>query len=249
MHSGTMSVGCTIEQTSTLLTQISSSLQAKPFDGTLRLIRVSMHFSQAESLLDDCSVALRGAATMQYGRNGGYKEAPRCDLKLRDLKILLIDSSGTVEREPGKWSFGRRPTSGQALDPKAASFTPWRLTRQPPTTLYAGTYGGGVFKSTNGGANWSAVNTGLTNTYVHALAIDPANAEHALCRDIWRRRVQEHERRRDLERGQHRPDRLPMFTPWRLTRRPRARSMRGQMAAACSRARTAARTGARSTPA
>jgi hypothetical protein len=34
--------------------------------------------------------------------------------------------------------------------------------------------GGGVFKSTNGGTNWSAVNTGLTNTYVYALAIDPA---------------------------------------------------------------------------
>ncbi len=34
--------------------------------------------------------------------------------------------------------------------------------------------GGGVFKSTNGGAAWSAVNTGLTNTDVYALAIDPA---------------------------------------------------------------------------
>jgi photosystem II stability/assembly factor-like uncharacterized protein len=32
-----------------------------------------------------------------------------------------------------------------------------------------------VFKSTNGGANWSAVNTGLTNLYVNALAIDPTN--------------------------------------------------------------------------
>ena len=29
-----------------------------------------------------------------------------------------------------------------------------------PSTLYAGTYGGGVFKSTNGGGSWSAVNTG-----------------------------------------------------------------------------------------
>jgi photosystem II stability/assembly factor-like uncharacterized protein len=42
-----------------------------------------------------------------------------------------------------------------------------------PTTLYAGTYGGGVFKSTDGGATWSAVNTGLTNKSVWALAIDP----------------------------------------------------------------------------
>ena len=43
-----------------------------------------------------------------------------------------------------------------------------------PATLYAGTLGGGVFKSTNGGANWSAVNAGLTNTDVRTLAIDPA---------------------------------------------------------------------------
>src|SRR3989441_94118 len=42
-----------------------------------------------------------------------------------------------------------------------------------PTTLYAGTYGGGVFKSTDGGASWSA--SGLTNIYtsVTAVAIDP----------------------------------------------------------------------------
>ena len=32
-----------------------------------------------------------------------------------------------------------------------------------PATLYAGT-GGGVFKSTNGGGEWGAVNTGLTAT-------------------------------------------------------------------------------------
>jgi hypothetical protein len=42
-----------------------------------------------------------------------------------------------------------------------------------PSTLYAGTWGGGVFKSTNSGGNWNAVNTGLTNPSVHTLAIDP----------------------------------------------------------------------------
>src|SRR5947208_10604439 len=48
---------------------------------------------------------------------------------------------------------------------------------QTPTTLYAGTSGDGIFKSTDGGGNWSAVNTGLTTPYgaiwVNALAIDP----------------------------------------------------------------------------
>ncbi len=42
-----------------------------------------------------------------------------------------------------------------------------------PDTLYAGTQNSGVFKSTDGGAIWNLVNTGLTNTTVNALAIDP----------------------------------------------------------------------------
>ena len=65
-----------------------------------------------------------------------------------------------------------------------------------PTTLYAGTDGGGVFKSTDGGGSWSAVNTGLTDTYVHALAIDPATPTTLYAGTVWRRRVQEHRRRR-----------------------------------------------------
>jgi len=47
------------------------------------------------------------------------------------------------------------------IDPKA------------PATVYAGTYDDGVFKTTDGGASWSPVNTGLTDNSVEALAIDP----------------------------------------------------------------------------
>src|SRR5438477_10530431 len=44
-----------------------------------------------------------------------------------------------------------------------------------PSTLYAGT-GGGVFKTTDGGASWTAINTGLTSAFltVYALAVDPS---------------------------------------------------------------------------
>ena len=41
-----------------------------------------------------------------------------------------------------------------------------------PATLYAAT-SGGAFKSTNGGGSWSAVNSGLANTNVQAIAIHP----------------------------------------------------------------------------
>src|SRR5262244_3625441 len=44
-----------------------------------------------------------------------------------------------------------------------------------PNTLYAGTDGGGVFKTTDRAAHWSGANTGFPrpSTVVSALAIDP----------------------------------------------------------------------------
>ena len=43
--------------------------------------------------------------------------------------------------------------------------------------VYAATYGGGIYKSTNGGANWSTINLGLGNTLVRDIALSPANPE------------------------------------------------------------------------
>jgi hypothetical protein len=40
-------------------------------------------------------------------------------------------------------------------------------------TLFAGTDGGGVFKSTDGGASWSAMNEGLGNLSIGSLALTP----------------------------------------------------------------------------
>ncbi len=42
-----------------------------------------------------------------------------------------------------------------------------------PATLYAGVYGGGVFKTTDGGWTWNAANNGLTSVIIQSLAIDP----------------------------------------------------------------------------
>src|SRR5947199_10735603 len=39
------------------------------------------------------------------------------------------------------------------------------------TSLFAGTYFGGVFRTTNNGASWTAVNNGLTAMDVHILAV------------------------------------------------------------------------------
>ncbi|HMZ08838.1 MAG TPA: hypothetical protein PK078_14575, partial [Anaerolineales bacterium] len=42
-----------------------------------------------------------------------------------------------------------------------------------PAILYAGVYGGGVFKTTDSGWNWQAANKGLTSVIVQSLVIDP----------------------------------------------------------------------------
>ena len=41
-------------------------------------------------------------------------------------------------------------------------------------TVYAGTYGGGVYKTSDGGMTWTATNQGMSATDVTALVIDPA---------------------------------------------------------------------------
>jgi len=43
------------------------------------------------------------------------------------------------------------------------------------TNLFAGTFGDGVYLSTNNGSSWSAVNTGLTNLNVQTLAVNGTN--------------------------------------------------------------------------
>jgi photosystem II stability/assembly factor-like uncharacterized protein len=42
-------------------------------------------------------------------------------------------------------------------------------------SMYVGTNGGGVFKSSDAGSTWAARNTGLTNLVITALEIDPTN--------------------------------------------------------------------------
>jgi hypothetical protein len=43
------------------------------------------------------------------------------------------------------------------------------------TNLFTGTYGGGVYLSTNNGTSWTQVNSGLTNTDVFALTLSGTN--------------------------------------------------------------------------
>src|SRR6185295_5413723 len=60
-----------------------------------------------------------------------------------------------------------------------------------PGRLYAGTDGAGVFQSTDGGASWSAWNTGLNNLNVSAIAVAPPSIYAATGEGIFRSREAE----------------------------------------------------------
>ena len=103
------------------------------------------------------------------GRSGaGFVQALATDLATSTTLYPGIDCPAVFESLDGGDSgqpTGPRSVYALAIDPAT------------PTTLYAGTHGSGkgAFKSTNGGSNWRAVNTGLTNTEVSALAINPTS--------------------------------------------------------------------------
>jgi photosystem II stability/assembly factor-like uncharacterized protein len=68
--------------------------------------------------------------------------------------------------------------NGLSVTYGAATFIPsvysLAISKTAPQIIYAGTRYGGVFKSTDGGANWSQANPGLTNNFITALAVNPA---------------------------------------------------------------------------
>ncbi len=69
--------------------------------------------------------------------------------------------------QAGTWTPAGGPYGGNI---RAMAISPNYATDQ---TIFAGTWGNGVFKSVNGGASWTAVNTGVSSIYVVSLAISP----------------------------------------------------------------------------
>ena len=78
--------------------------------------------------------------------------------------VLWVSSASMVQAGNNIWT---------SLRPEGGIVTALAIDSSTPTTLYAGTQYDGVYKSTDGGSTWRAVNTGLTNPYVYALVIDP----------------------------------------------------------------------------
>lgn len=46
--------------------------------------------------------------------------------------------------------------------------------------LYAGSWGNGIYKSFDGGANWAKMSSNLQSPYIYDIAVDPHNSQHIL---------------------------------------------------------------------
>jgi len=66
-----------------------------------------------------------------------------------------------------------RPIPPTWIGPEGGKIVSMVIDPIHPDTLYAGTWGVGVFKTTNGGTDWYTVNNGLGNTFIYSLAINP----------------------------------------------------------------------------
>ena len=84
----------------------------------------------------------------------------------RILRLLFLCISITVNMDSlhAQWI----PTNG----PYGGSITCFAV---DSTTIFAGTYNGGVFQSTNNGQSWTATKAGLVNTNIRVLATDGMN--------------------------------------------------------------------------
>src|ERR1700676_740543 len=108
----------------------------------------------------------------------GSRDALSCTLwrishRIAGLCFLIVVLANVF----AAWRAPAQTVDGRAIDggPPGGSVEAIVLDRKDTTTLYAATNWSGVFKSTDGGENWTAINNGLADPLVSSLAISPAD--------------------------------------------------------------------------
>jgi photosystem II stability/assembly factor-like uncharacterized protein len=69
----------------------------------------------------------------------------------------------------------------KGIGPEAGTIWCIAIDPQAPAVLYAGTSGGGIFKSTDHGTTWAASNRGLTDFSILTIAVDPGHTQTVYC--------------------------------------------------------------------
>src|SRR2546428_1619618 len=91
-------------------------------------------------------------------------------MRVRDGIVLVAALLALAVAVPAQAERGKWTTHG----PEGGVIEAVAIDPSNPTTLYCGTKGSGLFKSTNGGASWVPLNSGLTDPIVVAVVVDPS---------------------------------------------------------------------------
>jgi len=113
------------------------------------------------------------------GDGGATWAAATCNLIDFDVSALAVSPSDTQKIYAGTGAGVFQTSDGGATWTAGLSgkyVAAVVVDPQNSLTAYAGV-AGGVYKTTDGGMSWTAVNSGLTDTSILALAIDPANGQ------------------------------------------------------------------------
>jgi hypothetical protein len=82
--------------------------------------------------------------------------------KMLTSKIILILMIANLAQS--QWILSGGPEGGEV-----------KCLATSTSGIYAGTYGGGIFYSSNNGSNWKTLNTDLRNDSINALYTAPQN--------------------------------------------------------------------------
>ena len=157
-------------------------------------------------------VGTQGGGIFRSTDNGETWTGVNSGLTATNVRALAISPTGQSLPERLAESFVRRTTGIAGL----RSTMDWNfqfvisLSINSDGDIFAGTFeGGGVYRSTDDGDNWTLIDNGLTNTYVTASG-NKCQRRH-LCCNLWRRRFSFHRQRRQLDRTQQREYQMPTF--------------------------------------
>lgn len=100
----------------------------------------------------------------------GFEHVHALAIDAAGQTLFLGAHPGLFKSEDSGRSWKKMPLPGNHPHLDVMAVTPHP---KDPKTFYIGTHEGGVLKSTDGGATWNEVNSGLAGLDVHGIAVDP----------------------------------------------------------------------------